>query len=53
MLELEIRYYYAILTLFLFTILLFGTVLLLFSHSVMSDSATPWAIQSMEFSRPE
>ena len=23
------------------------------SHSVMSDSATPWTIQSMEFSRPE
>ena len=23
------------------------------SHSVVSDSATPWTIQSMEFSRPE
>ena len=23
------------------------------SHSVVSDSATPWIIQSMEFSRPE
>ena len=23
------------------------------SHSVMSDSATPWTIQSMEFSRSE
>ena len=23
------------------------------SHSVMSDSATPWTVQSMEFSRPE
>ena len=23
------------------------------SHLVMSDSATPWTIQSMEFSRPE
>ena len=22
-------------------------------HSVVSDSATPWTIQSMEFSRPE
>ena len=23
------------------------------SHSVMSDSATPWTIQSMDFSRPK
>ena len=23
------------------------------SHSVMSDSATPWTLQPMEFSRPE
>ena len=23
------------------------------SHSVVSDSVTPWTIQSMEFSRPE
>ena len=23
------------------------------SHSIMSDSATTWAIQSVEFSRPE
>ena len=23
------------------------------SHSVMSDSVTPWTLQSMEFSRPE
>ena len=23
------------------------------SHSIMSDSVTPWTIQSMEFSRPE
>ena len=23
------------------------------SHSVVSDSATPWTIQSMAFSRPE
>ena len=23
------------------------------SHSVVSDSATPWTLQSMEFSRPQ
>ena len=46
MLELEIRYHDAILTLFLFTILLFGTVLLLFSHSVVSISLQPHGLYS-------
>ena len=28
-------------------------IMIVKSHSVVSDSVTPWTIQSMEFSRPE